>query len=70
MIMVLTFGAVDFGADGVQGVRSVAFPGNLDVPVRVASTVMVTLEDREQLASDVLAFADELSGRDARAQGR
>jgi LPPG:FO 2-phospho-L-lactate transferase len=47
----------------VMDTADARYADNLDVPVRVASTVMVTLEDREQLASVVLAFADELSGQ-------
>lgn len=37
-----------------------AHTGALDVAVTVTATVMVTLEDRENLARDVLAFADRI----------
>ena len=37
-----------------------AHTGALDVAVTVTATVMVTLEDRENLARDVLAFAERI----------
>ena len=38
---------------------------NLDLPVLVTRTMMNDLADRERLAADVLAFADELVPRSA-----
>jgi LPPG:FO 2-phospho-L-lactate transferase len=38
-----------------------AAAGRIDVPVTVAATMMVTLQDRENLAREVLDFADRLS---------
>jgi LPPG:FO 2-phospho-L-lactate transferase len=40
-----------------------AYAAGVDMSIRVASTVMVSLEDREQLARVVLDFADQLAER-------
>lgn len=43
-----------------------AAAGDLPIPVRVTATLMETLDDRERLAADSLAFAAELAASGAR----
>jgi LPPG:FO 2-phospho-L-lactate transferase len=47
----------------IMDTTDAALANDIDMPVRIAPTIMVTLNDRERLATVVLDFADELAAK-------